>query len=86
MDKPQPPARTLKSAWDACQRSRNPSLLAADQLVLALLHATAIGVAKAPKTLQEGTEGAHLQAARLFVALQVKLAREPDCLATLSPG
>ena len=81
-----PSAKSMKRAWDACQRARNAYLLEAEVLVLALLHGAGIGAARAPTTLQEGTEGDHLQTARLFVALQVKLAREPQCLEGVTPG
>jgi hypothetical protein len=86
MDKPIPSAKSLSSAWDACRHARNPYNLHAETLVMALLHGAGIGAARAPTTLQEGTEGTHLQAARLFVALQVKLAREPDCLVNVPAG
>lgn len=86
MDKPLPSAKSLKNAWETCQRARSAYTLDAEVLVLALLHGAGIGAARAPTTLQESTDSAHLQTARLFVALQVKLAREPRCLESVTPG
>ena len=86
MDHSLPSAKSLKQAWEAGQRTRSPYTLEAEVLVLALLHGASIGAASAPTTLQESTNSAHLQTARLFVALQVKIAREPRCLEHVTPG
>ena len=86
MDHPPPSAKSLKQAWEAGQRTRSAYTLDAEVLVLALLHGASIGAASAPTTLQESTNSAHLQTARLFVALQVKLARDPRCLEKVTPG
>lgn len=86
MDKTTPSARSMKSAWDVCQRIRRPHVVEADILVLALLYGAGLGAARAVTTINEGAEAAHVQTARLFAALQIKLRREPDCLMQITPG
>jgi hypothetical protein len=86
MDKPLPSMRSLKNAWDTCRRARSAYHVETEFLVQALLHAIANGTARAPTTLQEGAEDAHLQTAQLFVALQVRLTREPSCLDGIPSG
>ena len=86
MDKPLPSARSLKNAWDTCRRARSPYHVDAELLVQALLYAIGSGTARAAPTLQEGAEDAHLQTAQLFVALQVRLTREPSCLEGVASG
>lgn len=86
MDKTTPSARSMKSAWDVCQRTRRPHAVEADILVLALLYGAGLGAARAVTTINEGAEADHVQTARLFAALQIKLRREPDCLLRITPG
>lgn len=86
MNKITPSARSMKSAWDVCQRTRHPHAAEADILVLALLYGAGLGAARAVTTIDDGAEAAHVQTARLFAALQIKLRREPDCLMRITPG
>ncbi len=86
MDKTTPSTRSMRSAWDICQRTRRPHGVEADILVLALLYGAGLGAARAVTTIHEGAQAEHVQTARLFAALQIKLRREPDCLTCTTPG
>ena len=70
-----PPERTAAHrAWDICGRARRMSELDLDLLLLALDHASAIGAAAIAADAPADVRPAPVRAARLFAALQVKLA------------
>ena len=73
------------SAWNLCQRTRHPHVVEAEILVVALLYGAGLGGARIVTTMAEGADAKHVQTARLFAALQVKLGREPDCLDRVPP-
>ena len=85
MTKSLPSPKNLRNAWDLCQRARHPHVVEAELLVLALLYGAGLGAARVVTTMAEGADANHVQTARLFAALQVKLGREPDCLDRVPP-
>ena len=86
MDSSVPSSKRMQSAWELCQRTRHPHTLEAENLVLGLLYGDGLGAARAAATISEGADTAHVQAARLFAALQIKLRREPDSLREVTPA
>jgi hypothetical protein len=74
-----PAASDMQAAWDLCKKRRRPHKMEPNVLVLGLLHGAHIGAARNATTMNEASDLDRLQAARLFAALQVKLAREPAC-------
>lgn len=85
MTKSLPSPKNLRNAWDLCQRARHPHVVEAELLVLALLYGAGLGAARVVTTMAEGADANHVQTARLFAALQVKLGREADCLDRVPP-
>ena len=75
-------------AWDICGRARRLHDLDLDLLVLALEHAVVLGAAAVAAATPEDVRPAPVRAARLFAAVQVKLARGvpgPASLARFAP-
>ena len=68
--------RVARSAWEVCRRARRLSGLDVDLIVLGLRHGVELGAVRSANLAPRPGDMASVQAARLFAALQLKLARQ----------